>query len=387
MAIFGGCGGGSDGDVDDLDDEASAITVAGPHYSIDGNLVNITGAGDYVVSGALSDGGIVVDAPGEEVRVILSGVTIANSRGPAIFARDASVVTVVVSEGTRNVLSDGGADEDHDAAIFSSVPLVIDGDGDLSVTGNNQEGIASDSTLVVNGGRIRVTAVDDGLNSGEGIVIDGGYIFVDADGDGIDSNAHLTINGGTVISHGGAGDGGLDVDDGFRLSLNGGLIIATGDSNARPDESSAQKYMLLNFATSQASGTIIHIEKSDGTEVVTFSPHGDYREFLFSSGGLSAGVSYSVYSGGTSGGYEQDGLYTGGSYGGGARQSHFDGGSADESFVISGAGGVFNLGEGQPDQGSPGGPQPSNGLPPRDRVQYCFAFLCKTGRHIYNKKD
>jgi hypothetical protein len=139
-----------------------------------------------------------------------------------------------------------------------------------------------------------------------------------------------------------------------------------GDSNARPDESSAQKYMLLSFAANQASGVIVRLEESGGTEIVTFRPSRDYREFLFSSEGLSADAAYKVFSGGTSDGEEQDGLYKGGSYSGGVQRSHFNSGAADENFIISGTGGVFSMEEGQSNSGPPGPqpprPQPAIGL-------------------------
>jgi hypothetical protein len=359
----GGCGGGANTN----NKSVSTIVVDGSDYSIDGNVVNINGGGEYIIAGALRDGCVVVDSPGEEVRVVLSGVTISNSNGPAILIQAASTAAVILSGGTVNVLSDGGVNEEHDGAIFSFVPLVIDGDGALTVIGNNQEGIASDSTLTIEGGNIRVTAADDGINAGEGIVINGGYIYVDSVGDGIDSNANLTINGGTVISLGGmaGGDGGLDAEEGYGLFLNGGLIIATGFNNARPD-ASEQKYILLSFGENQALGTTVHIEESSGSEVVTFKPGKEYREFLFSSGALKNGGVYNVYSGGESSGSENDGLYQGGTYSGGSKLAHFNNGSAEENFVISESGGVFNLREGQPNQEFPGGPQPpANGdLPP-----------------------
>jgi hypothetical protein len=339
------------------EEPVTGISITGPDYSIDGNIVNITGGGEYTISGWTENGGVVIDASGEDVHVVLSDVTITNQEGPAILARAASVARITISDGSVNALTDGGADEEHDAAIFSSVPLVIDGDGVLDVTGSYQEGIASDSTIIVNGGNIRVAATDDGLNSGEGIVINGGYIFVDSVGDGIDSNAYLTINGGTIISLGGTvgGDGGLDAEEGFKLSINGGLVIATGLRNTRPDVSSAQNYILLSFGENKPVGTLVRIEDENGVEVVTFKPGKEYAEFFFSSDTLVSGMICKVYSGGESIGSEDNGgLLSGGTYSGGTRLSHFNDGDPSEDFVISSAGGVFNLGEGS--QEFPGRP-------------------------------
>jgi hypothetical protein len=374
MVAVGGCGGsGSDGTniMPPAEESVAKINITGPDCNIDGNIVNITGGGEYTLSGSTENGGVVVDALGENVHVVLSGVTITNLEGPAILVRAASAARITISDGSVNALTDGGADEEHDAAIFSSVPLVIDGDGVLDVTGNYQEGIASDSTVTINGGNIRVTAADDGLNSGEGIVINGGYIFVDSVGDGIDSNAALTINGGTVLSLGGTvgGDGGLDAEEGFKLSINGGLVIATGLSNTRPDVSSVQNYILLSFGENRPVGTLVRIEDENGAEIVTFKPDKEYAEFLFSSYALVSGMICKVYSGGESSGSEyNDGLLSGGTYSGGTRLSHFNDGDSSEDFVISSAGGVFNLSQGFPGETRPpnnGGTPPGQEFPGR----------------------
>jgi hypothetical protein len=365
VMAFAGCGGNGGDDTNTLPpakEPAAGITITGPDYDIDENIVNITGGGEYTASGWTENGGVVVDALGEDVHVVLAGVTITNQEGPAMLVRTASTARITIADGSVNALTDGGADEEHDAAIFSSVPLIIDGDGVLDVTGIYQEGIASDSTLTVNGGDIRVTAADDGLNSGEGITINGGYIFVDSIGDGIDSNAYLTINGGTIISLGGTagGDGGLDAEEGFKLLINGGLVIATGLSNTRPDASSAQNYILLSFGENKPAGTTVRVEDENGAEIVTFKPGKEYAEFLFSSDKLMSGMICKVYSGGESiGSEDNDGLLSGGTYSGGTKLFHFNDGDSSEDFVISSTGGVFNLSEGG--QGFPGDP---GGMPP-----------------------
>ncbi|MDR1731381.1 MAG: carbohydrate-binding domain-containing protein [Synergistaceae bacterium] len=364
MTCSGGCGGGSNAVNDGMSGapDTSGLIVKGPGHSLADGEVILTEAGDYDVSGVLSDGCLVIDTSSQEVNVNLSGVTIANSSGPAIFAKSASLVRLILSEGTVNAVSDGGADADRDAAIFSSVPLEIGGGGSLVAVGNCQEGIASDSTLTISGGDIRVSAVDDGLNAGEGIVIDGGYLYVDAIGDGIDSNANLTINGGTVIAMGGPDNGGLDAGDGFRLLINGGLVIGTGDNNARADESSAQKVLSLNFGAAQPSGTTIHIADKQGAALVTYKTGRDCRGFIFSSPSLQSGVAYNVYTGGTSDGTERDGLYdTEASYTGGSKETYSSqSGGEEEDFILSGTVGEFNIGDtfGSGGGGPGGGPRP-----------------------------
>ena len=373
LAVFsGGCGGSSSGDStseevesggqeaeDGNGTEASdSFLVTGPSYSIEGNIVRITGGGEYTASGTLEDGRIVVDASGQNVVLILNGVTMSSSDGPAILALSGASVSVVTAEGTINVLSDGGSNEAYDATIFSSVPLTMDGTGDLVVVGNYQEGIASDSTLTIQGGNIWIKAADDGLNTGGDMFINGGYLYIEAIGDGVDSNANLSIMGGTLISLGGmeGGDGGIDIDQGFVFTLSGGTVIATGMDIVEPNGSGTQTSMLLSFQSDQSAGTIIRIEGPAST--LTYDPARSYRSLFFSSPSLTAG-SYSVYSGGTASGTARDGLYEDGSYSEGILQTHS--GSTEGTFeVVAGTSNAYNnVGADQSGGSSdqPGGPQ------------------------------
>ena len=86
-------------DMDASYDESSATTitlsgasasVSGSGTSVDGSTVSITAAGTYIVSGALSDGSIVVSASEDDkVQIVLAGATIACSNGPAIYVEQA----------------------------------------------------------------------------------------------------------------------------------------------------------------------------------------------------------------------------------------------------------------------------------------------------------
>lgn len=80
-------------------DEATAtkITLSGgtaqfgsSAVSVDGGVITIQTAGDYLISGELTDGQIVVDAGKEDtVRLILSNASISCSDSAAIYARQA----------------------------------------------------------------------------------------------------------------------------------------------------------------------------------------------------------------------------------------------------------------------------------------------------------
>jgi hypothetical protein len=236
-------------------------TTGGAGAAVEGDVITITTAGTYRITGSLSDGQIAVDTDDEDVvRVILDGVTIANATTSPISIVDAEKVVVILATGSRNTLTDPAdyqsTDVDVDepnAALFSMSDLTIAGDGSLDVTGNANDAIASKDGLVITGGTITVTAADDGIRGKDYLVITGGTITVTAGGDALKADnaddatlGYVQITGGsldltagtdaidattTAIVDGGsltiaAGDDGLHAD--VRLEINGGTIDIGG---------------------------------------------------------------------------------------------------------------------------------------------------------------
>lgn len=230
--------------------------------------------------------------------------------------------------------------------IHSEYNLVIN-DGSINVL-DSEEGIEG-AFIVINGGEIRVTSTDDGINvsapddaettttntapggapaqgqpggfmgdpnSPYYLHINGGYIVVSAEGDGLDSNGAIEMTGGVVIVNGPTGfdNGALDYDRAFDIS--GGLLIATGSAGMpqAPSDSSSQFSMLINYAEPYSPGTLVHIQTSDGEEILTFAPAKAFQSVVFSSPELTQGVTYAIYAGGSSSGIATDGLYADGAY-------------------------------------------------------------------------
>ncbi|MBE2183599.1 MAG: carbohydrate-binding domain-containing protein [Anaerolineae bacterium] len=226
--------------------------------------------------------------------------------------------------------------------IHSEYNLVIN-DGSINVL-DSEEGIEG-AFIVINGGEIRVVSTDDGINvsapddaeitttntapaqgqpggfmgdpnSPYYLHINGGYIVVSAEGDGLDSNGSIEMTGGVVIVNGPTGfdNGTLDYDLTFNIS--GGLLIAAGSAGMpqAPGDSSSQFSMLINYAEPYSPGTLVHIQTSDGEEILTFAPAKAFQSVVFSSPELTQGVTYDIYSGGSSSGIATDGLYADGAY-------------------------------------------------------------------------
>lgn len=226
------------------------------------------------------------------------------------------------------------------ALVISVVGKAIHASYNLEINGGSIHVLSSDEGLeggfiVINDGQINITASDDGINVSEPddipapylyyLHINGGYVVVDAEGDGIDSNGSIEMTGGTVIVHGptGSGDGALDYEGTFNIT--GGLLIAAGSAGmpAAPGQTSSQHSVLINFDSALEAGTLIHIQTGEGEAVLTFAPSKVFQSIVFSSPELAEGVTYDVYSGGSSDGVEADGLYTDGSYTPGERRVSF----------------------------------------------------------------
>lgn len=190
-----------------------AISADSAAVSINGRVATITAAGTYTLSGALTDGQIVVDTEDEAVvTLVLNGVDISNSTTAPIAILNAEDVVIVLADNSANNVTDASsyvfpnAEEDEpNAAIFSNADLTISGNGSLTVTANYNDAISSDDALTITGGAITVSAVDEGLRGKDYLLIQGGTINVMAGGDGLKSDneddttlGYVAIEGGVI---------------------------------------------------------------------------------------------------------------------------------------------------------------------------------------------
>ena len=157
-------------------DEADAMTSRSPAtaaesdsdaVTIEDGTVTITAAGTYVLSGDLT-ASVVNSTSDGVVRLVLDDATITSDTTAAIDVVDAQSVVVVLAEGSSNALTeattyDDTSEEAPTGALYSTADLTIGGTGSLTVTGNANNGIVGKDGLVITGGTIEVTSVDDGI--------------------------------------------------------------------------------------------------------------------------------------------------------------------------------------------------------------------------------
>lgn len=241
--------------ADNADNYKTEITGEFSITSTDGSTVTqndsvytITQAGEYTVTGLLSEGQIVVDADDNaEVTIVLNGTSITCSNGSPIYIKNADNVKIKSEENTYNCIvdaraeaddnSDNSSSENGNAAIYAACDLKLVGKGALSVTGNYNNGIQSKDDISIKNVTIKVNAVNNAIKGNDEVAIESGEIIaISRKGDGIKtSNSSLSNKGkqkGNVIISGGnidiyAACDGIYAAYGVDVSGDGNLNIYT----------------------------------------------------------------------------------------------------------------------------------------------------------------
>ncbi|MDR3050152.1 MAG: carbohydrate-binding domain-containing protein [Oscillospiraceae bacterium] len=253
-----------------------SISVNGSGVTVKGNVVTVTTAGTYVVSGTTANGQIVVDAATkDEVQLVLNGAQITNKSGAAIYAPQCDNLKVTLAAGTQNTLADGGsafvytdtANEEPNAALFSKDSLTINGTGTLTVTAGFNNGIGTKDNLVIVSGSIVVHAANHGIRGNDSVAILGGNFNITAGNDGIQtSNAEesgtIDIADGTfkiVAVH-----DGIQSENGLLIA--GGVfdIKSGGDTTGATDTSDSYKGLKAAGDMDISAGTFV-INGADDT--------------------------------------------------------------------------------------------------------------------------
>jgi len=201
---------------------------------VDGSVITITGEGDYILNGALSDGQIVVDVDKtEKVQLVLDGVNITSKTSAAIYVKKADKVFVTLADGTENILANGGVfeavdDNQIDAVIFSKDDLTLNGTGALSIQSPVGHGIVSKDDLVVTSGKYQISASSHGMTGKDSVAIADGDFHIAAGKAAIKSVNDDDITMGNVYIMGGkytlsAGTDGINALNTIQVS--GGEIV------------------------------------------------------------------------------------------------------------------------------------------------------------------
>ena len=230
---------------------ATTITLSGT------DDVTVSDGGVYVLTGTLTDGRVLVNAPDADVTLVLQDADITCSDSSALYIYKAASVLLYLPDGTASTLTDGSsydygdgvssaADEEPNACLYAKSDLIIAGGGTLTVTGNAGNGITGKDTLKIVDTAVSVTAANHGINGKDCLVLKQADVTVTSGGDALratnDSDTALgcVLIGASVLTLT-AGEDGIQAETTLTLFDTTGTVTSGGGSGgALADDTSAK---------------------------------------------------------------------------------------------------------------------------------------------------
>lgn len=281
----------------------SGVTAAGETdtgYEIDGTALTITSSGTYTVSGSCADGSIKVKKSTTGVTLVLDGLTLTSENTAAITCGKSSEVTILVSNGTENSLSDTEQNNDDnypenenaENAVIKCKDgslVTLCGDGELTITANGKNGIKSGATtdedgeasLTIRDLTLNIDApVNDAINAEQLLNVESGTLTIDAVDDAI--HCDLVLN----IAAGGSSGMGMNLEAAQPCVIYG----STGFGGM---PGSTQSSLI-------AADADFTIEDADGNAVYSGTARCGANFILFSSADVVADSAYTLKAGDSS---------------------------------------------------------------------------------------
>ena len=245
--------------------DAARLTVA------DGQIIDITTAGTYLIAGTAGNCTIRVDLddPNGKVQLVLDGVSITNSDFPTIYVVEADKCFITTTQ-TVNTLAVTGAfradgETNTDAVIYSRDDVTFNGEGTLSIKSTKGNGISCKDDLTVTGGTYILDTALDSLEANDSIAISGGIFTITSQKDGLHSENDEDNTLGYIYIAGGA----------FTI-------------NAKSDGIQGTTFVRIDDGTLQIKG-------SEGIEATCVEINGGEIDIYGSDDGINASRKSSTY--------------------------------------------------------------------------------------------
>lgn len=192
---------------------------------------------------------------GKKTKLTLNGVSLKSGRGPAINYQAGKRLFLHLTDGTENYLEDcveyredayyftgkTAADEDRKGCFFSEKAVIVSGKGKLTVKGNYKHGISVDNDFYMRPGPTVVvtSAAKNCLHCNDEIHFTGGYFYANnstAGGKGLKTDSTLVVDGGRLVINT-SGTYGKD-DKGEQespkgIKIDGDITVNAGDITVR----------------------------------------------------------------------------------------------------------------------------------------------------------
>lgn len=277
--------------ADDADDYETEITgdfsvvnvATGTAITASNGVYTINAAGEYDVTGLLSEGYILV-AAGEDDEVIINllGTSITSTENSPILVTSAGQVDISAKADTYNVLTDNRESVDTDegsGAIYAKADLKIKGNGALVINGNINNGIHSSKDLKIKNVTLKVTAINNAIKGNDSVTIESGNIIaISTGGDGIKTNnsdisSSTSKQRGTITITGSAVVDVYAKCDAFDAAYDI-VVEADADGNEPTIGAYTDEY-------SEYSGEIAESSSTEGYMRLSSSYYNSYKNYVF----------------------------------------------------------------------------------------------------------
>ena len=266
----------------------------------------------FVLTGSTSNGSLKIFGDFKK-SLYLNGVSITNSKGPAINiqndkqvknSKNSKRVNVHLVNGTTNFLSDAAdykckdfteGEEQAKGAFFSEGKLEFKEDnGSLEVKGKCNHAIVADNNIEIEGGKINVSeAKGDGIHANDKIEVKGGDITIKSVGDGIQNEKEATIgvnewnvfSGGKInIQTTGNKSHGIVSEGPITVSGNVDITISVKGDGSKGIKSKSWVEFLGGKTSIQTSGTTDNSDPNDDSNATGLKLT---SELMFTNGELT----------------------------------------------------------------------------------------------------
>ncbi len=192
-------------DLSELSGDTDSSSASEVEAISDGAL-EISEAGDYVLTGEYPYGVKITAKKNSEVHIFLNGASVTADGACALYSEKAIEATITVVGGTTNLISNKVSDT-SDTSTYNALHikgnLSINGGGELKVVSESKSGIKASKVLQVVGAAIDVTAASHGLTA-QTVIAQDCAITVSAGKDGIQAESEDYITeedeDGNVVS-------------------------------------------------------------------------------------------------------------------------------------------------------------------------------------------
>ena len=253
----------------DRDLQQNVNTNNATKYTVsDGENINITSEGVYIISGTAKNVTIYVEAgDSDKVQIVLENLSITNETMPVIYVKTGDKI-FVTSNGSNTLKVTGSFAKDDsnnlNAVVFSKQDITFNGAGNLNIE-SSANGITGKDDVKITGGTYNIKSSAVAIRANDSIRIADGNININTGTDGLhaenssdDSKGYVFIAKGTIkieaaddCIHGGSvvqiDDGTINLNgaegiEGTYVQINGGTIIINGTGDGINAGSKSESY-------------------------------------------------------------------------------------------------------------------------------------------------